>query len=195
MYRAWFQWASSIAAKDMQVLSRKVVGVKGEKAAMCSPESVKTYFDSLQETLLEIGVLKSAGETVQNEHRVWACDEKGMTDDDGKIKFVQSLCVKGQGAPTCTAGQSSFKHVSVLPFICLNGDRSEPYVVMSGAVEMNAWKNVWGDAHVKVSSKGAVTTEHFAEFYAHFASWVRARVPVEEEILVLLIAAAARYRT
>ena len=188
VYRAWLRWAQDSFPKSLQPISKKVVGIKGERAALCCEESVRTYFEALQQTLQEIGVLASATATLQHSHRVWACDEKGMTDEAGKIKFTQSLCIAELGPPTCTAGQSSFKHVSVLPFVCLDGRVSEPYIVMSGQMEMNAWQKVWEGAHVKTSEKGAVTTALFAEFFGHWCQWIREKlkIPYTEEILLLL---------
>ena len=146
----------------------------------------QTYFDALTQTLLDIGVLSSATGTLQNCHRVWCADEKGMTDGDGKLKFQTGLSIKQLGAPTCSAGQSGFKHISVLPFISLDGRVSDPYIVVSGAAQMNAWSSVWPGAHIRCSEKGAVTTELFSEFYAHFCQWIRKTVPVNEEVVVIL---------
>ena len=118
----------------IQALGLKVkknqIGIKGETAAMISHKSVEEHFVSLEQLLLDIGVLIAPGGTVQHAHRVWCCDEKGMNHEAGKIKFVRGLSVKALGPPTCSAGQSSFKHISVLPFICLDGRVSEPYVVL-----------------------------------------------------------------
>lgn len=128
VYKHWLAWVKSTQPKSMQVLNRKVIGVKGERAASCCHESVAAHFDALEALLVDIGVCAGHGATVQNPHRVRCCDEKGMTDESGKLKFVRSLSIKSLGAPSCSAGQSSFKHVSVLPFMCLDGRVSEPYV-------------------------------------------------------------------
>ena len=129
VYRGWLAWVADTQPKAMQVQSRKLIGVKGERAAMCSAESVKEHFESLDKLLLDIGVLTQIGGLVQNPRRVWCVDEKGMTDEAGKLKFSKGLSVPALGPPTCSAGQSSFKHVSVLPFICLDGSVGQPYIV------------------------------------------------------------------
>ena len=89
-----------------------------------------------------------------------------MTDVEGKLKFVSGLSIKKLGPPTCSAGQSGFKHISVLPFISMSGEVSQPYITMAGSSSMNAWKRTWREAHVAVSEKGAVTTEIFSQFLA-----------------------------
>lgn len=59
---------------------------------------------------------------------------------------------------------------------------------MSGSVEMAAWQHVWPGAHVKSSERGAVTTELFTEFFAHWCQWLRGTlsVPLEEQVMLLL---------
>lgn len=86
-----------------------------------------------------------------------------MTDTEGKLKFVSGLSVKKLGPPTCSAGQSGFRHISVLPFVSMGGQVSKPYVTMSGQASMHAWRKVWPEALFGVSERGAVTTELFAQ--------------------------------
>ena len=153
VFRSWLEWVKATQPETEQVLSRKVVGIKGEQAAQCSAKSVATHFDALEKLFVDIGVLTTPGGKLQNPQRVWAADEKAMVDDNGKLKFVRSLSIKSLGPPTCNAGSSSFRHISVLPFVCLDGRVSEPYITVAGQSEMNAWSAVWPGAHIKATEQ------------------------------------------
>ena len=126
VYVSWLSWVERTQPIAMQIQNKKLIGIKGERAAMCSEESVATHFESLEKLLLEIRVLSKPGSPIQNAHRVWCVDEKGVTDDAGKLTFSRGLCMRSLGPPTRGAGQSSFKHIPVLPIICLDGSVSEP---------------------------------------------------------------------
>ena len=152
-FRCWLDWVKRTQPEVEQVLSRKVIGMKGEQAAQCSAQSVAAHFDALEKLFKDIGVLSETDSSLRNPHRVWAVDEKAMVDDGGKLKFVRGLSVKGLGAPTCSAGASSFRRISVLPFVCLDGQVSEPYITVSGNSEMNAWSSVWPHAHIKATER------------------------------------------
>ena len=90
---------------------------------------------------------------------------------EAQVRFW-CLAIKKLGAPTCSAGGSGFKHISVLPFISLDGKISEPYITMAGSSTMNVWKEVWPQAHVAVSEKGAVTTDLFSQRLCKNYFWV-----------------------
>ena len=169
-FRCWLDWVKRSQPDTEQVLSRKVLTMKGEQAAQCSAQSVAAHFDALEKVFTDIGVLSDGSNILQNPQRVWAVDEKAMVDDGGKLKFVRSLSVKSLGAPTCSAGASSFRHISVLPFICLDGRISEPYITVSGQSEMLAWERVWPGAHIKATERLVLFA--ILEFQSHTYSQV-----------------------
>ncbi|CAK9067052.1 Uncharacterized protein SCF082_LOCUS34013 [Durusdinium trenchii] len=186
-YRRWLEWVRVTYPREYEVVNRKVIGIKPERAAMLTPHSIREHFSALTACLERCGILDKDGK-IAHGHRLWAADEKGMCDTEGKLKFVSGLAIKKLGAPTCSAGGSGFKHISVLPFISLDGKISEPYITMAGSSTMNVWKEVWPQAHVAVSEKGAVTTDLFSQFYAHWCQYVRdvLKIPLSESIVVIL---------
>ena len=90
---------------------------------------------------------------------------KGMTDVEGKLKFVSGLSIKKLGPPWSSDMFSKAIKFQANLRIYIHKRRSQPavYYTMAGSSSMNAWKRTWREAHVAVSEKGAVTTEKFSE--------------------------------
>eukprot|EP00438_Fugacium_kawagutii_P030623 Skav219539 [mRNA] locus=scaffold556:10452:14270:- [translate_table: standard] len=178
-YRKWLEWVRENHPKEFQVVNRKIIGVKGERAAMLSPQSVRAHFAALTCCLERCGILDAEGNIV-HAHRLWCCDEKLAWL---LAAFVSSLVASGP-----LSMQSGFKHISVLPFVSMAGDISKPYITMSGSCVMNAWAKTWPGALFAVSEKGAVTTEIFSQFFAHFCKYIRSdlAIPLTETVVLVL---------
>lgn len=73
-YKRWIEWVRKSHPKELAVVNRKVIGIKGERAAMLSPQSVREHFTALTACLKRCGILNEQGNIV-HPNRVWACDE------------------------------------------------------------------------------------------------------------------------
>ncbi len=120
-FRNWKQWVKDTQPKSSHIQTRKLQGVKSETAASCTPAAVRAHFQALQALLEETGIMKDG--KVVDAHRLWAADEKGQVDLDGKIKMATGLSLRGLGPPTCAAGGSSYKHLTVSWLVSLQFSR------------------------------------------------------------------------
>ena len=201
--------------KDWQLKNRKLFSMKGESAALCTPQTVTEMYDKLQDTLAEVGLLKDGVVVDQAAAALWCCDEKGLESNEGPImpkcltlkpcaanllsyltpaspvsgavKFQRVVVPNGVAKATTDIGSASFGHVTLLPFISAGGNTGPANIVMQGSSLMKSWAKVWPEAHVAATEKASCTATLFCEFVLLWAKHCREvlRVPRSQELVLL----------
>lgn len=141
-----------------------------------------------QEKLLEeVGLLKNGRLTDAAGTALWACDEKGLESTDGKVKFHRVAAPKAVGQATAEVCSSSWGHVTLLPFVSLDGHVGPPNVILQGSSFMKSWQTVWPEANIASNEKGSCTADLFSQFVLLWAKHCREVLKVPESQQLVLV--------
>jgi hypothetical protein len=129
---------------------------------------------SVEESLLqEVGLLRDGLLTEAAGTALWACDEKGLESTDGKVKFHRAAAPKALGKVTADVPSASWGHVTLLPFVSLDGHVGPPNVILQGSSFMKSWSKVWPAANVAANEKASCTADLFSQFVLLWARHCR----------------------
>ena len=120
IYRGWKTWIAENYSKEWHLKRRNLHVRAGEQAAYCTPKAVHSFFDTLEALLTEVGLYPDGCLNALALKCVWHCDEKGMESlPNGNLKQQRVVAPKCCGKNTTSVAESSFGHITLLPFLSL----------------------------------------------------------------------------
>ena len=137
--------------------------------------------------LQEVGLLRDGLLTEATGTALWACDEKGLESTDGKVKFHRAAAPKALGKVTADVPSASWGHVTLLPFVSLDGHVDPPNVILQGSSFMKSWSKVWPAANVAANEKASCTADLFSQFVLLWARHCRdvLQVPAAQQLVLV----------
>ncbi len=185
-YKRWMKWVKVERPMGFhRVQNARLKGLRPEAAADLTPEVAAHTFDSFEALLLEVGVISSLGAPLSAEGaaRIAWADEKGITEVT--TKMLRGLHT-GSGSASTGVGVGSMGHLTLLPFVSLDGAVADPYVVTTGATVADKWSEVWPRATIRCTPRGSITAGFFAEAAGLWARDRRKVVPQEHPLVLVL---------
>ena len=139
--------------KEDQLVVKAVKPRPDIEAVSVNPKLVKQQIKEIHELLVETGIASSTGEILHAD-TLFCTDEKGYSARGvSKPRVVTTKGAAKRG--TAATGERTFKHISVLGFIGLDGSSTGPGVMNSGKMVNTNWPLIWPAASFAVGPEGS----------------------------------------
>lgn len=145
------------------------------RATAATPQKIDAFFARLNYLMKE--------HKITSPDQLWNVDETGLCN---MVKTTKTVGKKSSKHPYCTSGEHG-ENTTALTFVSASGLKCRPMVVMKGKNVMNRWTEFKpDDVLLRVSDKGYITKELFAQYSTVFIQFLNDMGLLNKKHLLIL---------